>query len=127
MNIFHVKSFLFHSTSSSQVKIFDLLCVCKKISLSVYLRIFNAFIASIFPNNSEPCALKKKEAQKIDTFHINFLRQTIRNKRRIKKKHQLVQTMQNRTLDYTYIQEKKTQMIWAPTETPKRSACEKSL
>ena len=68
MNIFHVKPFLFHSTSSSQGKIFDLLCVCKKISLSVYLRIFNALIASIFPNNSEPWALTKKEAQKIDTF-----------------------------------------------------------
>src|SRR6476469_8407517 len=49
----------------------------KKLSLTIRMRIFNAFIRPVFMYNSELWTLTKKTENVIDTFHRNLLRKIL--------------------------------------------------
>jgi Reverse transcriptase (RNA-dependent DNA polymerase) len=50
----------------------------KKLSLSVRMRLFNAYISSIFLYNSELWTMTKKVSNIIDVFHRNLLRKVLK-------------------------------------------------
>ncbi len=103
----------------------------KKISLEVRLRLFNAFVASIFFYNSELWSLNTKLGKRIDRYHRNLLRKMLRIK--------WPYTISNKQLYERTKEEKwsnkikKRRMNWLghllrlPSETPAKQALHEAL
>jgi hypothetical protein len=56
------------------------LLTSKKLSVRIRLRIFNAYVSSIFLYNSETWTLSKKSQEEVDVFHRNLLRKILQIK-----------------------------------------------